>query len=109
MGPIAGTTVNVYTADGVTPQTGKIGTGNVIKVSNGSTVYSYTAVVYGDVNGDGNVSALDLLKVQKHIIGNSVLTGPYLAAANVKKSGSVSALDLLKVQKHIIGANIISQ
>ncbi len=105
----AGGTVSVYQKDGVTVNDGKIGTGSVVKITNGDVTESYTCVIYGDVSGDGMVNALDLLKVQKHIIGASKLEGDYLTAANVKKSGSVSALDLLKIQKHIIGASELSQ
>lgn len=106
---VSGYTVTVYNADGATVNTGVVGTGNIIKVTNGSQSYSYTVIIYGDVSGDGAITALDLLKIQKHIIGASSLSGAYLEAANVKQSGQVSALDLLKVQKHIIGAASIQQ
>ena len=69
----------------------------------------YTIVIYGDVSGDGAVTALDLLRIQKHLIGSGPLSGVYLEVANVKHSGSVSALDLLKVQKYLIGAAPIQQ
>lgn len=105
----SGYTVTVYNSDGKTVNTGVVGTGNIISVTNGSQSYSYTVIIYGDVNGDGAITALDLLKIQKHIIGSSSLSGAYLEAANVKKSGQVSALDLLKVQKHIIGESSIQQ
>ena len=61
-------------------------------------------IIYGDLNGDGKVNALDLLKMQKHILGKSLLTGDFLKAANIKKKGdTITALDLLKLQKMIIG------
>lgn len=102
-------TATVYQADGTTVNNGVIGTGNIVKITNGGITLTYTIVIYGDVSGDGMVNALDLLKVQKHIIGAAPLSGVYLEAANVKKSGTVSALDLLKIQKHIIGAAPITQ
>lgn len=106
---VSGGKVTVYKSDGTTENNGTIGTGSVVKVTNGKRKETYTCVIYGDVSGDGVVNALDLLKVQKHIIGASKLDGDYLTAANVKKSGSVSALDLLKIRKHIIGASELSQ
>lgn len=110
LGASAGSSVTVYKADGKTVQSGRVGTGNIIVVTNGTVKQQYVAIIYGDVNGDGNITALDLLKVQKHILKSAELTGYYLQAANVKKSGSsVSALDLLKIQKHIIGAARITQ
>lgn len=108
LGLTAGT-ATVCQADGTTVNTGIVGTGNIVRISNGASTRTYTIVIYGDVSGDGVVNALDLLRVQKHIIGASPLSGVYLEAANVKKTGSVSALDLLKIQKHIIGAAPIEQ
>lgn len=102
-------TATVYKSDGTTVHSGMVGTGNIVQISNGGSTLTYTVVIYGDVSGDGVINALDLLKVQKHIIGASPLSGVYLEAANVKKTGSVSALDLLKIQKHIIGAAPIQQ
>lgn len=105
----AGCDVKVYKSDGKTMNDGTVGTSNIVKVSQGSQTYNYTVLIYGDVSGDGEITALDLLKVQKHLTGAGTLSGIYLEAANVKKSGNVSALDLLKLQKHIIGASSIQQ
>ena len=69
----------------------------------------YNVIIFGDVTGDGVINALDLLKIQKHIIGASSLKGAFLQAANIKRSGGLSALDLLKVQKFLMGAAKISQ
>ncbi|MDE5965287.1 MAG: SH3 domain-containing protein [Lachnospiraceae bacterium] len=110
LGAGAGSTVKICKADGITPVTANVGTGDVVVVTNGSTRQQFTVIIYGDVNGDGDITALDLLKVQKHITKTAMLTGASLQAANVKRSGnSVSALDLLKIQKHIIGAAKIVQ
>lgn len=106
---LTGGTATVYKADGITVHAGVVGTGDIVQITNGTSTLTYTIIIYGDVTGDGVVNALDLLKVQKHIIGAGSLSGVYLEAANVKKSGTVSALDLLKIQKHIIGAAPIEQ
>ncbi len=102
-------TVTVYRADGTVLTNGNIGTGCIVEISGGTAPVRYTIVIYGDVSGDGAVTALDLLRIQKHLIGSGPLSGVYLEAANVKHSGSVSALDLLKVQKYLIGAAPIQQ
>lgn len=50
----------------------KIGTGNKIELyeENGETlVRTYTAVIYGDTNGDANVGAVDALAIVKNKIG----------------------------------------
>ncbi len=102
-------TVTVTNSSGTSKTSGKIGTGDIVKVTVSGNTLTYTVVIYGDLNGDGAITALDLLKLQKHLTGSSTLSGAYLKAANVKKSGSPSALDLLKIQKYLIGSATISQ
>ena len=69
----------------------------------------YTLVLYGDVNGDGKISLVDLLRVQKHLLNTSRLSGAYKTAADVSKDGSLTILDLLRVQKHLLGTTKIKQ
>lgn len=88
---------------------GTIYTGDTITISTGSEEVTYTAVIYGDTNGDGSISAIDLLNVQKIILDKSNLDGAFYKAADTNKDGKVSAIDLLNVQKHILGKTIISQ
>ena len=88
---------------------GTIVTGDIVTISTGSEEKTYTVVVYGDTNGDGGISAIDLLNVQKIIINKSNLGGAYYRAADTNKDGKISAIDLLNVQKHILGKLIISQ
>lgn len=69
----------------------------------------YTLIVYGDNNGDGNIDIVDLLKVQKHILGINQLGDGYKEASDVNRDGVVDIIDLLKIQKHILGVNKIEQ
>ena len=66
-------------------------------------------IIKGDTSGDGVINALDLLQVQKNILGTYTLTGAYLEAADTSKDGVVNALDLLQVQKNILGTFEIEQ
>ena len=88
---------------------GNVSTGDVVTINSNNESRSYTVVLYGDINGDGKVNALDLLKVQKNILKASKLNGASLKAADPSKDGKVNALDLLKVQKHILGVSFIDQ
>lgn len=63
---------------------------------------SYTIVVRGDSNGDGGITILDLLKVQKHLLNSSKLSGAYEKAADTNDDGKVTILDLLRVQKYLL-------
>lgn len=88
---------------------GYLYTGDTVTITSGTDIKTYSIVIYGDVNGDGTINALDLLKVQKHILKTSSLTGAYQKSADVNKDGTINALDLLRVQKHILGDTFISQ
>lgn len=105
------TNVVIKNKDGKTLENEIVGTGSNISISNGEYHMDLTIVVYGDVSGDGSVDALDLLKVRKHILELTKLSGEYKMAANVShdEQNMVDALDLLKIRKHILGLNAISQ
>ena len=99
----------VLKADG-TENTGAVGTGNKIAVyANGTLVKQYDVVIYGDINGDGKISVVDLVMMQKQILGTSQLSGAYAAAADISRDGKVSVKDLVLLQKHIINAAQIEQ
>lgn len=50
------------------------------------------------------VSTLDLIKIQKHLLGRDSLDSPYLLiAADANNSQNVSAIDLIELRKLILG------
>lgn len=102
-------TVKVLNADG-TENTGVIGTGNKVAVYvNEQPVKEYEVVVYGDINGDGKISNVDVVLMQRHILGITTQSGAYLRAADTNKDGSVSNIDVVITQRHILGLSSISQ
>lgn len=97
-------TAKVHSADGKEKTSGIIGTGDILRLYSGAAVSaSYPVVIYGDANGDGKVSAIDLRATQKHILGTAALKGYYLTAADANRDGTPSAIDLRMIQKHILG------
>ncbi len=88
---------------------GTIGTGDKVIINTGSETKTLTIVIYGDTSGDGKISGIDLLNMQKHILGVVKLTGPYLKSADTSKDGKISGIDLLNMQKHILGKLVIGQ
>ena len=82
---------------------GLIGTGMRVKITSSAGTTEFTAVVKGDPSGDGKVNALDLLQVQKYILGQKKLDGAYVTAGDTSGDGKVNALDLLQIQKNILG------
>lgn len=105
----ANATVVVKNSSGKTIESDFIGTGSTVEITDGDKKTTLTVVIYGDVSGDGKINALDLLKVQKHILGINKLSNSYLSSADPSADGKVNALDLLKIQKHILGINSIKQ
>ncbi len=102
-------TVTVYNASGSVVTSGNLATGYKIVIKNASSTETLQVVVKGDTSGDGVINALDLLQVQKAILGTYNLSGAYSLAGDTSGDGVVNALDLLQVQKSILGTYTISQ
>lgn len=101
---VTGGTAAVTTADGAAKTSGPVGTGDILRLYSGNAlVASYPIVIYGDVNGDGKISSLDLRIAQRHILGSVPINGYYLTAADVSKDGKVTSLDLRMAQRYILG------
>lgn len=81
----------------------KLATSDIITITSGNSTKSYTIVIKGDVNGDGIINSIDLLRVQKHLLKYSTLKNEYKDAADVSYDDNINSLDLLRVQKHILG------
>jgi alpha-amylase len=57
--------------------------------------------LYGDVNGDGEITIEDVTNIQKHIAALTVLTGANLTAGDVDGDGEISIADATLIQKYI--------
>ncbi len=79
--------------------------------SNGSYLFDdvlsddqYMLQAENDIDYLNGVSTLDILLIQKHILGISELDSPYkLIAADANNSETISALDLIHLRKLILG------
>ena len=101
--------INITNSSNKSKTSGSLVTGDQITIISNDNTKTYTVIIYGDNNGDGEITTLDLLRIQKHILKKSTLTSEFLKSADVDKNGTVSTLDLLKVQKHILKISNISQ
>lgn len=103
--------VEVYKSDGTTVSSGKIGTGNKVKIKDntGKVIKEYTCVIYGDVNGNGDIEILDLVYIKRVLLGVMKLDGAYAKAADVNRSTGVDILDLVYIKRAILGVKDISQ
>lgn len=84
--------------------TGVVGTGMLIGIldSAGNGTKVYTIAVNGDVSGDGKITVIDLLRLQKAILGNLSLAEAEQVAADTNDNADISVLDLLRLQKMIL-------
>lgn len=104
-----GISVVVKNKNGEVINSGNLGTGYKISLELNNEVKEYEMVLYGDTNGDAEITILDLLRVQKQLLKSITLTGVEYSSGDVNKDGSVTILDLLLIQKHLLGSKYIDQ
>jgi Cohesin domain len=90
-----------------------IGNNTATSVTKSDGVYAFPNMPVGgaykvmpkkNINPMNGVSTLDLLLIQKHILGVQSITSPYrLIAADINKSNDISSVDLVELRKLILG------
>ena len=89
---------------------GNVATGDVLVVSSsGGEAFRKTVVIYGDNNGDGAISIVDLANVQKHLLKVKTTGGVYATASDTNRDGKTTIIDLANVQKHLLKVKDINQ
>ena len=103
--------LQLVNAKGKSKTEGKVCTGNYVRLSynEGKETFDLPLVIYGDLNGDGEIGRGDVESLQQHLLRNAVFNGPYLHAADVNHDGEVDALDLLKLIRSVQGEESIKQ
>lgn len=72
-------------------------------------ICQYDVVIYGDVNGDGRITSMDMLYIKRHILYIKTLSGAYLLAADTNKDSDVTSMDMLYIKRHILDIKYIQQ
>ena len=58
--------------------------------------------VYGDIDGDGKISAKDSLNIQRYVINLKTFDEDQLIAADVNGDGKVTAKDALEILRYTL-------
>jgi len=85
------------------PLNGLTGSEGIYAFDNNPMDFEYSITASKDDNHDNGVSTLDLVLIQKHILGITPFDDPYkLIAADASNDGKVSTVDLLELRKIIL-------
>lgn len=79
-----------------------LGTNDIITVQSGTDSKSFRVVIYGDINGDGKIDAIDYVKLYKYMMESTNISGSYRIASDINKDGNIDAIDYVKIYKHIM-------
>lgn len=101
--------IQITTSNDVPKGNGALGTGDKIIITSNKETKTFEVILYGDVNGDGEITGLDLLRVQRHLWKETTIVGSNLIASDVNKDGELTGLDLLRIQRHLWKEFVISQ
>jgi len=95
--------IMVYDKDEKIVDTDYVGTGMIARIVDEyeMSLFDMDVVVKGDVNGDGDLSLTDLVKVKKHLTETEMLDGVYEIAGNVTDTGEIGLTDLVKMKRDV--------
>lgn len=89
--------------DGNIKNEGELTTGDLVTIKGTNEEKSYNIVIRGEINGDNKINIVDLLLVQKHILGKGDLSSYKFYAGDTNYDNKINIVDLLLIQKHILG------
>jgi len=83
-----------------------IGSGTTVEIFRGDKcIQTYTCKLYGDVNGDGKISAVDYMTLMNKIMGVKEITGDIERdVADINSDKKISAVDYMYIMNDIMDA-----
>lgn len=76
---------------------------DIIDKENKNIIKRYYCLIYGDLNEDGKISALDYTQIKNHIMDVKKISGMISKnIADVNRDGKISALDYTQIKNHIM-------
>ena len=102
--------VTITSSNGTSKTNDSFRTGDKVTVKGtDSSSKTYTAIIFGDISGDGMIDRNDLLFIQSRVFGFTSFDSVKEMAADINKDGKVDKNDLLYVQSHVFGYSTIKQ
>ncbi len=98
-----GAQAEVKNQGGTVKSDGNLVTGDTVTIKGTNEEKAYSVVIRGDINGDDKINIVDLLLVQKHILGKGNLETYKFYAGDTNYDSKINIVDLLLIQKHILG------
>ena len=82
-----------------------VATAHTLRIYNsrGVETASYQIAVTGDNNGDGLVTSVDLLRMQRQMLSTMEFKGLYLKACDINLDGVIDVVDMIHEQSYILG------
>ena len=95
----------------ITNENTKLATGMTLKIFLNDEQIEHTIVVTGDLNGDGEMGDIDVLRLARYRAGlDNNLTGAYLQASNIFKDDNYADdIDLLKMVRILVGLDSLTK
>lgn len=100
--------LSVCTPIGVTASGDTVFTGTVLSYLGGEQEISLTAIVDGDLNGDGVVGISDLLIQKAALLGQEISPIEFIAG-DLTHDGNLSVTDFLTVKSYLLGLTTVEQ
>lgn len=94
--------IKIYKGEQEVKADEKVATSMILKVND----REYIIIVTGDINEDGNQSAVDLSLLKGYIIKNYNFVENKLAASDLNGDGKVSVTDLSRLKMQLVGLKI---
>lgn len=88
---------------------GALGTGDKVTITSKEDTKTFEIILYGDVNGDGEITLVDIVAIQKHLWKDATLNNAYSVAADANKDNEITLVDIVAIQKHLWKDATISQ
>ena len=101
--------VTIYNKNGEVKSSGKMATGDKVNIIIGTENKTFEVVIFGDVNGDGEIYASDYLMIKASIMNNKKIEGVYAKAADANHDNNIYASDYLMIKAYIMNGTKITQ